>query len=832
MSSVTDSLNDIFKTQRIVFWYDPEGEMRSQFDGYVQASIEKIEIENNEFSIKHRVSREETDKQFLVYAPFPRPERTKNWLLDLELGNYLFHADGISLVLSELGWQEEHRSFVEKYRRFFNSSDRQRRLAERLHSQDGEGDWLLKMLSVVVREEPSVEACLFTLLKELSESGSKKWDEVVKYDLDRYFWTLFAKTCKYESTNPTLMDLSIELLLAASPCGKEVVLGREAKVIVSRWKDSSRYKKSFEALSEQIAQELNIAAALNAIDGYSQLLGQDAFEAIEKKVITELRDGLSADLIAFDDLKNIVEQRALLYWYDKYENVYEALLTAAELKSAIRQLDLGFESVGEGVERYKATYWKIDQLYRHFRFHAKQSRQATLLDSISEEIEKRYANDYLLRLNDRFQNNLDELKSWPPRELVSQRDFFDRHVVPTLQKRKDSKLFVIISDAMRYEIGEELHRRITKEQRFRSKLEHAVSVLPSYTQLGMAALLPHKDLSLTKTNGQALADGRKTSGLEARKAILATGDRKATAIKASEFLALNTNEEGRALARDHDLIYIYQNEIDHTGDKRETEADVFEAVDRNLDILQALIRKVAAVNGNNILITADHGFLFTNTPLGDSDFTENPSAENVDFLNRRFAIGSGFQRKSNIACYSSSELGLTGELEVAIPKSINRFRVRGSGSRYVHGGASLQEVVIPVLSVNKARQDDVSIVDVDVIRGASNLITTSQTVITLYQEEPAVEKTLPRTLKMGFFSIGGELLSNQQEVTFDVSDSEARLRERKINFLFGSVADKKEHKNSEIILRLEERITGSNRDRVYKEFPYRLKKAFDTDFEY
>jgi len=80
-----------------------------------------------------------------------------------------------------------------------------------------------------------------------------------------------------------------------------------------------------------------------------------------------LRDALSAERIALEKLRDAIETRSLLYWYDKYADIYPALLSAAELKNVLRQLDLQFESASEGIARYKSTYWKIDQLYRHFR---------------------------------------------------------------------------------------------------------------------------------------------------------------------------------------------------------------------------------------------------------------------------------------------------------------------------------------------------------------------------------------------------------------------------------------------------------------------------------
>jgi hypothetical protein len=73
-------------------------------------------------------------------------------------------------------------------------------------------------------------------------------------------------------------------------------------------------------------------------------------------------------------------------------------------------------------------------------------------------------------------------------------------------------------------------------------------------------------------------------------------------------------------------------------------------------------------------------------------------------------------RPAQASRFHSSQVGLGGDIEIAIPKSINRLRLKGAGSRYVHGGASLQEVVIPVIKINKKRESDISKVEIEVIR--------------------------------------------------------------------------------------------------------------------
>lgn len=185
-----------------------------------------------------------------------------------------------------------------------------------------------------------------------------------------------------------------------------------------------------------------------------------------------------------------------------------------------------------------------------------------------------------------------------------------------------------------------------------------------------------------------------------------------------------------------DVIYVYHNRIDSTGDKRESDERVFEAVEETLQELIRLIKKLTGVNANNLLVTSDMASSTRTAPSTRATFPGSmPRGDQILFRDRRFVLGKGLAEASSLHKFTPEQLGLAGEVEVQIPKSINRLRLKGSGSRFVHGGASLQEVVIPVLKINKKRQSDVTAVEVDILRGASSVITSGQLAVTLCQAE-------------------------------------------------------------------------------------------------
>ena len=189
-------------------------------------------------------------------------------------------------------------------------------------------------------------------------------------------------------------------------------------------------------------------------------------------------------------------------------------------------------------------------------------------------------------------------------------------------------------------------------------------------------------------------DGRSASGLANRAEILRLAcDGKATAIQSEEFLELNSKTDGRALMREHEVIYIFHNTIDSIGDTASTEAKTFDAVEQAFGELELIIKKVANINGSNMLLTADHGFIFQQNDVEDGDMTALPAANEWTYRSRRFAFGKGIVPTQGVKVFGSAALGADGDWSAAFPLALGRFPLQGSGKRFVHGGISLQETL-------------------------------------------------------------------------------------------------------------------------------------------
>ena len=93
-----------------------------------------------------------------------------------------------------------------------------------------------------------------------------------------------------------------------------------------------------------------------------------------------------------------------------------------------------------------------------------------------------------------------------------------------------------------------------------------LAMLPSYTQLGMAALLPHKELAIADSESSTvLVDSLPSSGTENRTKILQAALRgRGRAVTAEEILSMD-RDETREILKANDVLYIYHNRIDGAG---------------------------------------------------------------------------------------------------------------------------------------------------------------------------------------------------------------------------------------------------------------------------
>lgn len=847
-NQVEKALSTLFDKHRVIFWYDAKKELRDEFNALDLPFVTKAEIANNEYALKHRILREEPEQKFLLYHEGERPPEDQNWLLDVLLSHFEFHADQTILWLSEMGMGAKHADLVEEHWEFFRSAERRGKLkALGACDDDTKKQLRMKMLAVcATTQDARLDAVLERLLGELANEkngvngtttpvlieeegasgvGDGKMRLIERSRLSDFLWQEAKHAFGYSSHAPSIKDFAAQLFSSCfkSGLGEKPSLNDKARVFMQRWKDNRTCKDAFSNLSDRFAKELRIDRILEKRD-YRDVLEMDYFQVIDQKVVSALVAALCNRTIGLSELENHVRLRRQSLWHEKYKSLYDAITSAAQFQHAQECADLEMASAENGVERYCKHWFKIDQAYRQFHHHVRKSGEQNLLNKLLGQVENFYTNNFVLKLGDRFQELISGLDEWRIPPYHRQDQFFDRWVQPFLAK--DNKVCVIISDGLRFEVAEELQRAIRQEDRFEAELSPMVSMLPSYTQLGMAALLPHTELSFADNDsGNIRVDGQPSDGLANRSKILKNALKERGDAAKAEYLLTLDREMKREILKANDVLYIYHDKIDSAD-----EDGKFNAAQEAIEDLVKLIKNLGNNNVTNFIVTADHGFLHQISELDESDLScADVAEEKVFYKDRRFVLGRGLTASAGTHTFSSAQLGLSGDVTAQIPKSINRFPLKGAKKRYVHGGASLQEIVLPVLKINKKRASDTTLVEVDILGSSSSSITSGQLAVTLYQREAVTEKIRPRTLKAGIYTQDGQLISDQHELCFDLASDNPREREITVRFILTSEAEKAN--NADVDLILQDKVADTTVDRPYASRRYSMRRSFTSDFD-
>ncbi len=867
-SQLTASLRRCFKNEghRLVFWYDPDREFEEalatlDIDGVNFLRLDEI----GSLALKIKLELEDPSGQYLIYAPFAEPDREDDWLLDIKLYSHVFYADRASVVLNELGLKQASlRSHIAQRLTFCRSQDRLDRLKKWVQPEDIDRDIDLKMLAVLTRaDQPHAFNVLMRIYEGFCDDGAcslsaspKVWEDIQKQELTDAFWDLMERTFGYRQEQPTLSDLLIRLLVTDLSISirqdlpsslNHFRLGSAkqsgtAAVFLSTWRGSTQYSETYDDLSRVVGQELKVADAIQSMT--VQHLGDvQTFAVIESYICRILRDELVDGSVNLDDFADLLRTRRDGHWVRRpsgsglvdYGVVYNALEAAAQILDLRRRHEegLSYPSAQSMAEAYQKNLFLIDQNYRLFIEAADRVELSggDLLKALREAVEKAYSGWFLDQMSlawGRFmQPDQGEalVEHWQIKGMPNQQDFYTTFVEPLQKDNPQGKVYVIVSDAFRYEAAAELTEVINRQNRFQAELKCQLGVLPSITSLGMAALLPHKELSFKNGSADILVDGQPSASLEQRRKIMANVE--GLAVKAPDLQAMK-RDQGRDFVKDAKVIYVYHNEIDATGDTASSEEKAFQAVRTTIDELGALISHVINnLNGSRVLLTADHGFLYQETRPGaaeKSGLDKKPAGSLKE--KKRYLLGENLGKDEKVwSGQMQTTTGASGEMEFWVPKGNNLFHFAG-GARFVHGGALPQEVLVPVIVVKglRGKAAQASIVrKVNVTQlGSVNKVVNNIQIFKFIQTEAVSERVLQRTLIVALKD-GDKLISNVVQLTFDSdsSDMNDRTKEARLVVESGQYDKKKEY---HLVLRDAETHAEVER------YPVVIDLAFMNDF--
>jgi uncharacterized protein (TIGR02687 family) len=803
-----EALDRHFARHRVVFWYDPDGANREVAESYAANGIDLVEVNNDQFALKYRLLKLQPEKRALVYVPSHRPPDDQNWLLDIELSHFVFSSNQAAWVTDELGLDYEFEELIQNHLAFFqNRSERLEPFQSIIKNsalRPDETSLRLAMLSVLVSDTRSerqsgkdLNGVLLKLFKDAvaSEPEQRGYvEEIEKHRLAESFWEQIRIDFDFKIDEPTIDKLLAHLFRHALSQELGVTRDsctRQAYTFVDAWRNNGYYSDSFSVLAERFGKELNVRGTLKGLP-LEALLNHDLFKEADRQIVIRLIEQATNDAITARQAHRQVIERRASYWVSqdpggKIRIYYDCLAEYFRFQIAVNELGSLGSSPIEIWQLYTGKLHEIDGLYRRFLELAELIHDTSVLEPLITSIEARYVNGFLQSLSETWSDSMHALSDLPDGLVPPQLNFFQKVVAPYLWD--DRVVFVIVSDALRYESGVELSSLLESENRVQVSIEAYRSAVPTYTQLGMAALLPHRVLSIDPQSQMVASDGKTIQGMSGREALLSDyvstkfSGKRAAAFNVKEFseMAITQQEEEiRGLA----CVYLYSNHIDAVGDNPKTEKTLPGAVRAEINSLRSVVKRILNLNRTHIVITADHGFLYQYGAVEESDMVKIPDDSGFIRKDRRFVLGTGLRDDTRFLTVPAVEAGIGNEFDVYLAKGLMRIRKQGGGTRFVHGGASIQELCIPVIRIRKTREDDLESVHF-VMLSKNREITTNSVVLEFFQTQPTGTKVRPRRLKLRFESESGEeIISSQRELNLESEDKNDQNRKITLDFVF------------------------------------------------
>lgn len=799
-----------FYKRRIIFWCDEEREFEDKLDEIVLRDAKLIALTGtNYFAAKKLLGVEDTTGNYVVYCPLSYEKPEDDWLLDIRLYSEEYRADLISNWMDEMGIPQTAalRKQVKEYRKFFKATVRREKIAKQKNIPSVPRQLDMAVMGALAS---IVDVTPYAIIKRVICAGldtetNRLYCDFTDYGADKAFWDMVQKGTGYVADAPNLGHLAAHILLT----GATRTMQPE---YLSKWKDflsEAHQAYCYDFVSEwlhgadadqlreiviRIEEELKLSEQFMKLD-VADLVNTETFPCIHELILIKLMTEIADSIIDVNIIRETVEKRRTCVWYEEVKDFYEGILQVANMQDFFKEHTTGFHSA-QAVKvwkEYTTEYYKMDTYYRLFHrsygrslktYHAKLH---DLFNHVMEKAEGLYKNWFLGQLGENWSKVCaEEMEQYGKiLEVPQQTDFYKSKV-----KNADNRVFVIISDALRYEVAADLAEQLRRETKSQVDLSSMQSIFPTITKFGMAALLPHEKLSV-KFQGNIVdvfADGKSTESHD-RDRILKSDREDSVALKYTDLVTAKRQERS-AWVKSKNVVYIYHDTIDEASHTSDTL--VFPACDDAMEELKNIVRIITSdFGGTNIMITADHGFLYTYSPL-----TEDDKADNAGFKNRIIEYGRRYaiMMKDSKPEYLQYVKFLDGntDYEAYAPKENVRIKMNGGGLNYVHGGISLQELCVPLIEYHFLRNQskvyqrnkeayDTKPVEISLL-SATHKISNMIFSLNFYQKEAVGDNRAGAVYQVYFTDGKGKQISDVQKIIADKTSENGQERTFRCSF--------------------------------------------------
>ncbi len=459
--------------------------------------------------------------------------------------------------------------------------------------------------------------------------------------------------------------------------------------LLKQWQRDVSYIATFERLIPQADATTGLAYWARNLSAMPRswssraveetLFAQTADRLDRLEDVDVLADELGRDVQTFKDRESRFwgkEAVAPVGWRYLVE-----MADAAALLAENRAVEANWKTVGDAIDWYCSRGWKLDEAGEQL------FKESAALPTRLHRIRARLCRGYVRTLDrigrmfsDLLARRKGNLYDLPTAGEVAL-EVLPRDNVPTA---------LVFLDACRFDLGQRLAHLLNEgEPAVRATVSAAVAPVPSITPLGMSFALPVKrdrlrvelaeDHKLFRVFVDGF-DGDLKWADQRRKWLKQTLDVK-------DWLEIDAVLDGESLkkaGRSRRLIAVHGDELDsHDGQLKITGAD------QHLERYARAIRKLRDAGYCRVIVLSDHGFFHWQPD--DHEIVADLPAGDVLWKHRRAMVGHHLSHPSALAL----EVPQSG-LEVMVPRGMSAFRTYGALG-FFHGGATLQEVIIPVL---------------------------------------------------------------------------------------------------------------------------------------
>ncbi|MEA2600644.1 MAG: hypothetical protein QOF89_1636 [Acidobacteriota bacterium] len=453
------------------------------------------------------------------------------------------------------------------------------------------------------------------------------------------------------------------------------------------------FAEAYTDLANRVEEELGLKGAKLPAGCLGPI---DTFPFEERALL-----GHCGDLIAnqkFDDALALVNEREHSFWLDRdvlRKAQWEACRRMAELGSvAIYVRGALSKATGDAnawIDAYtaKGGWYRLDQAQR---------RLEAWVSNLNEEPEERPLGVVRRTYEDACQAMADGFtKALAKAGWTASASMHQTRVFSEVVSEGPKPVAYFLVDAMRFEMGVELSERLPKTVEV--SVRHTVGVLPSITPIGMAALQPGASgsFSVVEQGGRlgAQIEDAFLPDLPSRRKFATARAPKLVDISLDELLSLPVSKVSKRIDGAQ-VVMVRSQEIDHAGEAGFT-FQARQVMDTVIDNIARAIRKLAAAGVEHTVVSADHGHLFFASDRDESMRINAPGGNTVE-LHRRCWIGRGGATPAGCVRVAASALGYASDLEFVFPTGLGIFKA-GGDLAFHHGGPSLQELIIPVVTV-------------------------------------------------------------------------------------------------------------------------------------